>query len=238
MPARDAALAVTEQLKAAAALVAALRNAEDLGTNLVARLLMGRPFVAFERYPAEDVLDRGTGAQYYFHAHDDNASARKGGWSEAGHIHCFMNPEGNGVSKPMHHLVAIAMNRFGRPVGLFTVNRWVTDENWVPADVAIRLARRFALADPAPESRFVTAMYALFRAEVETLLAARDSRIAAWRRDHPDRDALEDRALEITSVLKLDLEAKLATLRAHVEGGEPVVPVHDADREESRREDF
>ncbi len=149
-----------------------------------------------------------------------------------------MNPKGNSVGKPMHHLAAIAMNRLGRPVGLFTVNRWVTDENWVPADVAIRLARRFALADPAPESRFVTAMYALFRAEVETLLAARDSRIAAWRRDHPDRDALEDRALEITSVLKLDLEAKLAALRARAEGEEPVIPVPNADRRGYRGEDF
>ena len=216
MPAQNVARA-EGRLEAAAALVAALRSVEDRGTNLVAEALQGLPFIAFDRYPAEDVLDHASGAQYYFHAHGESASARQDGWDEAGHIHCFMNPEGNGPGKPLCHLAAIAMNRFGRPVGLFTVNRWVADDSWVPAATAACLVRRFGFADQSPLSRFVTAFYALFRTEIEALLAARDRRVAEWRRDHPDRDALEDRELEIPSALKLDLEAVLAALRRRAE---------------------
>lgn len=206
------------RLAAGAELVAALRAVEDRGSNLVGELLGGAEFVAFEHRPAGDVFDPSSGAHYYFHAHGPDEH-RQGGmdWAEIGHIHTFFRPMGRGDDAPIHHLIAIALDRFGRPAGLFTTNRWVTGEDFVAAPQARAFARRYSLADPAPVNRLVTAIFTLFSAEIDELLDARDAAIATWERDHPERDVFEDRALEITSSRAINFLAVLADLQANAD---------------------
>lgn len=202
------------RLQAGADLVAALRTVEDRGSNLVGALLAGRPFVAFEHHPPGDVFEAETGAQYYFHAHAPGV-ARPGGVNrtELGHIHTFFRPAGRADGAPIHHIVAIALDGFGRPACLFTTNRWVTGEDFVNARRTRAFARRYKLNDPAPASRCVTALFTLFADEIAALLVERDAAIKSWQLEHPERDALDDRLLEVTSLREIDLPGVLADLR-------------------------
>lgn len=196
------------RLLAAAGLVAALREAEAGGGNLIAALVGDDPFVAFRHYPEEDVWDEASRAQFYFHAHDSGTRA-----AEAGHIHCFHRPCGRHSAAAPHHLVAIVLDATGRPAGLFTTNRWVTEEVFLPAPAARAVAARYAPSGGDVASRVVAGVFGLYRGEIMQLLTERDAALAERRRLRPDADPLEDQELEILSHRAIDLEATLSDLR-------------------------
>ncbi|HQT88549.1 MAG TPA: hypothetical protein PK677_08330 [Acidiphilium sp.] len=201
------------RLAAAAHLVASLRQLEQRASNLAADLLGGEPFIALNHYPANDVIDAATGAQFYFHAHPaDEPRQHRPGWTEIGHIHTFIRP--HGPRGPIHHLIAIALDRFGRPVGLFTTNRWVTNEIMCPALPAIRYANRFHLTANTPAATCINAIFTLYANDIARLLRKRDATLQAHRRRNPTQDPLEARSLEILSAQPLHLNATLAALRA------------------------
>ena len=129
------------------------RVLEKSGLNIVGEVLRdalnrGETFYEFEHYPADDVYDRETHAQYYYHAHRSEVG-------EHGHFHTFLRPKGMpaGVvpidypatdpwpqgDAALSHLIAIAMDSYGYPTALFTVNRWVTAEAWYPAAQVIAM---------------------------------------------------------------------------------------------------
>lgn len=214
--------------EAAAEAVSCIRVLEKSGSNLVAEVLADREFIEYDHYPPDDVYDPETHAQYYFHAHPQT----RGEWNDYGHFHTFLRPHGmppdihpvplrdtrpdETGNEALSHLIAISMNREGRPVRLFTTNRWVTDETWYRADDVIRMLDRFAidLSRPSwPLNRWITAMFVLYREEMETLIRQRDEAVARWRRSRPGEDVFEDRALEVTSGMAIDLDEKLADIR-------------------------
>ena len=202
-------------------------------TNVVAEMLRGQgTFYEFDHYPAGDVYDPDTHAQYYYHAH------REG---EHGHFHTFLREKGMpGDCRPVEqseapfmkerddtlsHLIAISMNRAGFPIGLFTTNRWITADNWYTADDVITMLDRFDmdLAWPSwPVNIWITAMVCLFRPQIEDLVRERDATVADWQMKHPRRDAFEDRKCDITSVRKISVAAqikrvnKALVLRGHL----------------------
>jgi len=190
------------------------------GSNVVAEMLRGQgTFYEFDHYPAGDIYDPETHAQYYYHAH------REG---EHGHFHTFLREKGMpGDCRPVEqseapfmkerddtlsHLIAVSMNRAGFPIGLFTTNRWITADNWYKADDVIRMVDRFDmdLAWPSwPVNIWITAMVRLFRPQIEELVRERDAAVAAWQKKHPRRDAFEDRKCDITSVRKISVAAQI-----------------------------
>lgn len=204
------------------------------GRNIVGDVLSGQgDFVEMNHYPGDDVFDPDTQSQYYYHAH-------RGVGAEHGHFHTFMRrpgmpedmePVAVAPSEPwpagdaaLSHLVGISMDAWGSPIGLFTTNRWVTDEAWYRADDVIRLLDRFRIGHPAPSApvnRWISAMFVLFRPQMEALIRARDAAVARWAARHPDRDVYEDRGLEITSSLPISVDGQVAALRALV--GRPLV---------------
>jgi hypothetical protein len=178
---------------------ACCRELARTGDTLVGEMLRGQGSLSdWTHYPAGDVVDDVTGAIYYYHVHD----------SAPGHFHTLM-----GTGKTMAHLIAIAMNERAAPIRLFTTNRWVTGETWCAGDEVIRMIERFAIvrATPSwPVNRWIGAMMLLFRPQIAALIAARDAAVAA----HGGANALEDRALEITSALDIDVERQIAAVRA------------------------
>jgi hypothetical protein len=203
-----------------------LRVLEKADLNLVGEVLRGHgTFYELEHYPPQDVFDSDTHSQYYYHAH-------RGLAGEHGHFHTFLRargmPEGvrpvpySGVEEwpagdeALAHLIAISMDAYGRPIGLFTVNRWVAADAWYPAQDVIRMLDRFAIdhADPSwPVNRWVTAMIRFFRPQIESLLARRDEAVAGWAAEHPGVDVFEDRGLEVTSELAVTVEEQFARVR-------------------------
>jgi hypothetical protein len=113
------------------------------------------------------------------------------------------------------HLVAISMDRSGWPIALFTTNRWVTGETWYAAEDVAAMLDRFDMKVDKPSwsvNRWLTAMVRLFRPQIEDLLRQRDARIGAWQAAHPEANAYEDRRLEVTSHLPIDIEAQVRAL--------------------------
>ena len=200
-----------------------LRVLGNADLNLVGECLRGQgTFYELDHYPEGDVYDHHTHAQYYYHAH-------RGSDGEHGHFHTFLRAKGlpEGVRPVAHqgdepwprgdevlsHLVAISMDRFGFPIGLFTTNRWVTGENWFVACDVERMLDRFRIyhAHPSwPLNRWLGAMVVLFRPTVVALLHERDAVLEDWRARHPGCDAFEDRALEIMSRRPIDTDAQIA----------------------------
>ncbi|MGC8536992.1 MAG: DUF6969 family protein [Rhizomicrobium sp.] len=222
MPDAAASKELEQIADAAAEVVNCIRVLEKSGSNLVAEVLGGHDFIAYDHYPPDDVYDPQSHAQYYFHAHPPDRGPR----SNYGHFHTFLGSaaisdqvsavSGLPQKAAPAHLIAISMSREGRPVGLFTTNLWVTAEPWCCADDLIGKLDRFVidLAKPSwPLNRWISAMLVLYRHEISSLIRARDARIAAWQQTHPDTNAVDDRRLEVTSGHPIDLDLKLAEIR-------------------------
>ncbi len=244
MPGSTSASTVSQDLPDVAALsrarlremAAAGRRVRDVyrvldrsGDNVVGEILRGvDTFLEWDHYPTGDVYDHGTHAQFYYHAHPVDL---RGG--EHGHFHTFLRPRGMprnvrpadvpGIAPPagdndaLSHLIAISMDRAGFPIRLFTTNRWVTGETWYAGQDVVAMLGRFRIdhAQPSwPTNIWITSMLCLFRPRIEALLRRRDAALADWRRRHPDRDAFEDRALEITSVADISVDAQIAAVAA------------------------
>lgn len=184
------------------------------------------PFYILDHYPKGDVYDPESHAQWYYHAHDK--SERPG---EHGHFHTFMRGRGmdegiNPVPLPDYqeksdphdlicHLIAVSMDKSGWPVGLFTTNRWVTGETWYAAHDVCSMLDGFnmEMAKPSwPVNRWLTAMLRLFQPQIIDLLAKRDERIHAWKMQHPNINVYEDRKLEVTSQLPIDVDHQVQLL--------------------------
>jgi hypothetical protein len=162
--------------------------------------------------------------------------------AEHGHFHLFLRGEGiqagitplllpelavanapaprqsaplkRGKSDEVCHLVALAVDRRGEPIRLFTTNRWVTGETWYRADDVIRMLDRFRVRGNQPSAilnRWLGALVELFQPEIAQLLRERDKAILErrWRRRG---NVLEDPLLEITSSLDIDLDTRLAAV--------------------------
>lgn len=200
--------------------------------NVVGEVLRGHgEFFEWDHYPPGDVYDHDTHAQYYYHAHPPEGRAKKFG-PEHGHFHTFLRPKGmppkvkpaavpdykqpEGDNDALTHFVAIAMDRAGFPVRLFTTNRWVTGETWYEAKAVISMLDRFVvdLALPSwPVNVWITAMLRLFGPDIEVLLVERDRTIDDWQRRHPGENVYEDRALEITSIRDISVDAQIARVQ-------------------------
>ncbi len=203
------------------------RVLERGGINIVGELLRGHDtYFEEDHYPTGDVLDRETGAQYYYHAHRGNAL-------EHGHFHTFVRSRGfpdtltghapdgwdtrREAKDPVVHLVAISMDEWGFPKALFATNAWVTSESWYSADDVEQLIDRFVVdhAYPSwPTNRWVTAMLRLFRPQVRALLRHRDQVLESWSRQHGDADPLHDRTLEVTGWTLASVDAQRHALDA------------------------
>jgi len=217
-------------LAAGEAILESYRELRAEGRNVVGDVLSGQgEFVELNHYPDDDVFDPDTQSQYYYHAH-------RGLAGEHGHFHTFMRRPGMpagmapiafAASEPwpsgdaaLSHLIGISMDAWGYPTGLFTTNRWVTDEAWYSADDVIRLLDGFRIghsAPSAPVNRWISAMFVLFRPHMEALIRARDAAVAQWSARHPGRDVFEDRGLDIASWLPISVDGQVAALRTLVD---------------------
>jgi hypothetical protein len=176
------------------------------GLNVVGEVLRGtRKFREFDHYPKGDVYDRETRSQYYYHAH-------RGITGEHGHFHTFMRSDD---AEGVVHLVAISMDAYGYPTGLFIPNRWVAAGAWYSVDELREMLPRFRVdhAWPSwPVNRWISAMLALYGPHIEQLLLARDETLAAWRALRPGEDLLESRDLEILAQTSISVDQTLAEI--------------------------
>ena len=122
---------------------------------------------------------------------------------EHGHFHCFLRP--GGEDGPIHHLIAVGVDAYGRLRRLFTVNRWVVEEDWLDAEQVVKLLPRFNVELARPSylvNRWLTAVIAAYEDDIAGLIRERD-RILRGHTTSDGVSALEDRALEVISEFNL-----------------------------------
>jgi hypothetical protein len=195
------------------------------GDTVVGELLRERDgFFEWQHYPPGDVYDPEFQAQYYYHAHP--AEERVEG--EHGHFHTFLRPLGmppgcaplpvpdlappKDPNDALSHLIGISMDRHGRPIRLFTTNRWVTGETWYEAEQVIAMLDHFAIDHARPSwatNRWITAMVRLFKPQIADLLRRRDAAIEEQRRRDPEANVFEGRDLEVTSERPIAVPAQI-----------------------------
>lgn len=211
---------LAEMAEAGDRLAAIEASMRAVGTNPRALLVGAGEPEPFRHYPAGDVYDFASHSQFYFHSHRD---------AEYGHAHLFLRPAGmppgcgpkvhvGGADSPCH-LIAVGFGHNGFACELFTTNRWVTGESWYDAATVARLLPRFHVdgsGDGARVGRWLTALLALFRPLIATLVERRDETVAAWAAEHTGDPLIDDR-LEVTSHAAIDvglwrqaLEAEMA----------------------------
>ena len=199
-------------------------------SNLVAEILRGQgSFTEWDHYPKGDIYDGATHSQYYYHAHPSNLRA-----NEHGHFHLFVRQKGmpesikpaalpSSVQRPLGndalaHLVGISMDSEGRPIRMFTVNRWVTGETWYNSNDVIALLGLFEISHAVPSwptNRWVGAMVKLFQPQIGWLQTERDEAVKLWQLDNPEakQPVYEDHGLEITSVVEISVQNQIKLVR-------------------------
>jgi hypothetical protein len=193
------------------------------GQTVVSALMPGQTGLeAWTHYPEQDIRDPATGAQVYYHAHPEHDRAD----GEHGHFHIFA-PAGVEGERPaddnghlpageanLCHLIAMSMDAYSQPIGMFTTNRWVTGETWVPAEQVIDRVRAFEMQAREPYAQtcaWLAGMMKLFRPQIEALIGERDARVAAWRVEKGG-DVFEDRALNRPSAAPIDLTEQVTAI--------------------------
>lgn len=202
-----------------------MRVLQNTDTNVVAELLKtSDKFLEWNHIPAEDVYDRSSHAQYYYHTHSKTPGTPNLHDDEHGHFHTFIR--GKGIPDTMSpypapdldpqkpiadvttHLIGIGMDNTGKPMRLFTTNRWVTGEVLYSAPDIIALLDSFEIdhAQPSwPVNLWVTNMLRLFRPQIESLVTQRDTCIEEFKKSHPGDNVFENRTLEVTSYCDISL---------------------------------
>lgn len=168
------------------------------GSNLVKKVLNGKKYVRdpYTHYPYDGgITDTVTGCRIFFHAHREN---------EYGHFHTFVTDD-NG---DLVHLVLISMNENGVPFGISTVNRWVTGDKYVKADVLKKYLISFQMeASLFKEKRivdFVKLVLNAYQQEIFQLFDERDEWIKNYINNNY-REPFEDRDYEILSERKINV---------------------------------
>ena len=197
--------------------------------NVVGEILRHQgTFFQWDHYPKGDVYDRQTHAQYFYHAHSVG-----GRDTEHGHFHTFMRARGMARgAKPINrpdqstwpsgtdalcHIVGISMDAKGIPIRLFTTNRWVTGEAWYKARDIAKIIRFYSIvhAQPSwPTNRWVSGMVRLFWPQIIRLIQARDMCIDAWEKQNLEQDVFEDRRLEVTSQVDINVDVQITAVKA------------------------
>ncbi|NBP34623.1 MAG: hypothetical protein EBV01_04375 [Betaproteobacteria bacterium] len=172
-----------------------------------------------QHFPEFDLKSKNNKSLCFFHRHDAKHA-------EAGHFHVFQYHQPEDV-----HLLAIALNWRGRPHRLFSVNRWVTGESWMPAAQTwrhfkawrIRAERKWddawrscqhldqSAQDLALVGLWLEALIACLEPQMKACLRARDQTLADWIERKPGVNLLEDQALEVLSELVICMDASAAS---------------------------
>lgn len=169
-------------------------------TGVLLRILPAEALVTWKHYPEKDVYDPATGAQWYYHCHDDSAEQ-----DEHGHFHCFVRPDGK--DSPACHLIAVGVDARGRLKRLFTVNQWVTGSEWYDAEATNRLLDRFNVEMADPDylvNRWLTAVVTRYEDDIAKLNRQRDERLKSLARPLPE--LLGDRSIEVLSEMAISAQ--------------------------------
>jgi hypothetical protein len=201
----------------------------DNGENILHYTLnKSKKHTKYKHYPSGDRIDLKTGGQYFYHCHRENEEVE-----EHGHFHCYLRkkfiPQ---YIKPanipqtykkeehaMTHLIAVAMNRIGEPIRLFTPNQWVTSEVWYHSRHAARLTRRFKISmndDPYWQAldQWIEGILHLFLPQIIWLHKERDRIIKTYTNSDSVGNIYANKNIEEVSEVSINLQEQIEWILA------------------------
>lgn len=201
---------------AASTLVECLCEFLDAGDSPLAAVVgRARAPRTWHAYQAEDAtaLNATRGAlHYYYHSHDIPGPTA----TEHGHFHLFAQLGSGANGEPRYtHLVAIGVDARGMPQRIFTTNRWVTDETWLPAGELLALCEDMANtfdASDKPVERWLRAQLGLFAPQITELIRHRDYRMEARLPGGHRPSLFEDRRMHVISQCRVSVEQQLTAI--------------------------
>lgn len=197
----------------------------ERGEHLFGRLLAGQIPRQWAHYPEDDAIDRSSGYQWFYHSHSPED---RPGAVEHGHIHLFARKPlwgrrlysrserafaercGNPLANPpTRHLLTIGFDAKGLPISLFAVNSWVTGDLMLGAELTLELLSSMKLdTGHSGIDAVIESVTRLCGPELRELMQWRDDALQF----HPTPDKLQDKALELLSEVRIDLDARLSAL--------------------------
>lgn len=189
--------------------------------NVVSSLLADNSVVEqWLHYPKGDIKDFNNHIQYYYHSHPSTDQQRV---HEHGHFHVFFRAnkfadkavepvitsnkyqQSHGKKDNLSHLFAIAMDQYGFPKALFTVNYWVTLGVWYDAATLTEAVDEFYIASEqtqyATTNDWLNNLVVLFKPQIKELLEMRDQTLKLHPKSSDGASVYYDKSLEITSAI-------------------------------------
>lgn len=180
-----------------------------LETNPVLQVLdPSQPVVEFNKYPVEKLQFAGSNWQAYYHCHGEPFRFE----DEHGHFHIFHQDESQRVANKWTHVAALSMDSYGQPRQWFTVNAWVTDEEFKPAnDVAgfISSIDINELNNMLPVEQWLLLMLKLFEPQLGRLIHERDKKLQQQQSNEACEDVLLNRQHYLLSRGDINLQEML-----------------------------
>ena len=167
-------------------LAACLLEMAEMKTNPVLQVInLDEPLEENKKYPADLLQFNHLGWRAYYHCHPASRAGNHRFKGEHGHFHIFVRIQED--PEKWSHLVALAMDNMGQPLGWFTVNHWVTGEAWLDTEALVNYLETIPYDNPEiikVIERWLLSLLALSRDKVKTVLHERD--IAVKQRQTKD----------------------------------------------------
>lgn len=168
-----------------------------------------QPLETNRKYPEPILTFCDAGLKAYYHCHPSVARPDK----EHGHFHIFVSL----AARQWSHVAGLSMDRQGQPLQWFTVNHWVTGEEWAePEDIITAVKGLSDVASLSLTEAWLWHMLQFYLPTIHNLLEIRNQRIDSFVRQGQDQDVLQDRDIYMLSRqeinLFLDLEREMADM--------------------------
>ena len=175
-------------------------------TNPVLEVIdISEPLVENKKYPPNLLRFNQLGWRAYYHCHPATRAGNHRFQGEHGHFHIFVrtktHPEG------WSHLVALAMDNMGQPLGWFTVNHWVTGEEWESAKYLIMHLKKIPYAEQDKlVERWLLSLLDVSRNMIESILYDRDKLIELKQDKTRESNIKQDKNVYLLSEISINIK--------------------------------
>ena len=172
------------------------------------------PVVENKKYPSDLLNFNQLGWRAYYHCHPASRAGNHRFKGEHGHFHIFLRlKEKLSDEEEWSHLVALAMDNMGQPLGWFTVNHWVTGEKWLDADVLSKHLEKipYDKFEDITSSKttlvevWLLSLLAMSRDKVKDVLFARDNKLKQLYSDRTGVDVKQSKDIYLLSEQSINL---------------------------------
>jgi hypothetical protein len=175
-------------------------------TNPVLEIIdLDNPLQENKKYPSDLMQFNQMGWRAYYHCHPASRDGDHRFKGEHGHFHIFIRTQKE--PEAWAHLAALAMDNMGQPLGWFTVNHWVTGENWGNAEDLLNYLQDIPFNNQVNlVERWLLSLLALSYDAIKTVLNERDKVLEQKKITTLEKDVMQDRNIYLLSEVSLDIK--------------------------------